>query len=71
MAMAISSAKPMPTKPPVASVSPSRMSFTASAAETTLPFSSRLRNGRAGWSIVGSSALALGRIRPRSAVADF
>jgi hypothetical protein len=33
--LAISSAKPMPTKPPVASVSPSRMSFTASAAETT------------------------------------
>src|SRR5271166_4704113 len=55
MAMAISSAKPMPTKPPVASVSPSRMSFTASAAETTLPFSSRLRNGRAGCSITGSS----------------
>src|SRR5262245_33162264 len=40
----------MPTKPPVATVSPSRISFTASAAETTLPFSSRLRNGRAGCS---------------------
>jgi len=45
----------------IASVSPSRMSFTAAAAETTFPFSSLLRNGSAGWSITGSSALVVGR----------
>jgi hypothetical protein len=32
------------------------MSFTASAAETTFPFSLRLRKGRAGWSITLSPA---------------
>ena len=51
-AAAISSAKPMPTKPPVASVSPSRMRFTASAAETILLFSFRRRKGKAGCSTI-------------------
>ena len=47
-AMAISSAKPMPTKPPVATVSPSRISFTASAAETTCLFLIALEEGQGG-----------------------
>ena len=41
-AIAISSAKPMPTKPPVATVSPSRMRRTASSAVTILPLSGAL-----------------------------
>ena len=57
-AIAISSANPIPTKPPVATVSPSWMSRTASAAVTTLPFSGERRNGRAGcfvpWGIAGT-----------------
>src|SRR6185295_3244998 len=40
--MAISSAKPMPTKPPVAIVSPSRMRLAASSALTIFPLSSAL-----------------------------
>ena len=50
-AMAISSAQPMATKPPVATVSPSRMNFTASAAVTTLPFSGERNSGRVGYLI--------------------
>src|SRR3990172_8306085 len=42
-ATAIFSAKPMPTKPPVATVSPSRIRRTASRAETTLPASDERR----------------------------
>ena len=37
-AMAMFSAKPMPTKPPVATVSPSRIRRTASSALTIFPF---------------------------------
>src|SRR5919202_1588753 len=39
----------MPTKPPVATVSPSRMSLTASAAVTTLPFCPERSEARNGW----------------------
>jgi hypothetical protein len=38
----------MPTNPPVATVSPSRINRTASAAVTTFPFSEVLRYGNAG-----------------------
>ena len=49
--MAISSGNPIPTKPPVAIVSPSRMTRMAASADTTFPFLARsgVKEESMGW----------------------
>ncbi len=51
----------MPTKPPVATVSPERIRRTASRADTTLPLSETFSDAAMGWRAMLMSCLLRGR----------